>query len=106
VLVTNAHPATLGIKDEQVALRQYFDACYSTHAFSFPKEDAQFWPRLEAQEGFEAARTLFVDDSLPVLHAARDFGIGWLRAIRRPDSSLPPQPTGDFAAVDRVADLM
>jgi 5'-nucleotidase len=106
VLVTNAHPSTLGIKNEQVALTQYFDACYSTHSFSYPKEDAEFWPRLAAQERFAAARTLFVDDSLPVLNAARDFGIGWLRAIRRPDSSLPPQSTGDFAAVDRVADLM
>jgi 5'-nucleotidase len=106
VLVTNAHPATLRIKNEQVALTRYFDACYSTHAFAHPKEAAEFWPRLEAKEGFDAARTLFVDDSVPVLHAARDFGIGWLRAIRRPDSGLPPQPTGDFAAVDRVADLM
>jgi 5'-nucleotidase len=106
VLVTNAHPSTLGIKNEQVALTRYFDACYSTHSFSYPKEDAEFWPRLEAEERFAAARTLFVDDSLPVLNAARDFGIGWLRAIRRPDSSQPPQPTGDFAAVDRVADLM
>ncbi len=106
VLVTNAHPDTLRIKNEQVALNGYFDACYSTHAFSHPKEQAEFWPRLQAQERFDAARTLFVDDSLPVLRAARDFGIGWLRAIRLPDSGLPAQPTGDFAAVDRVADLM
>src|SRR5271163_4450099 len=41
-LVTNAHPATLRIKNEQVALGRYFDACYSTHSFAFPKEDAQF----------------------------------------------------------------
>jgi GMP/IMP 5'-nucleotidase len=49
---------------------------------------------------------LFVDDSLSVLDTARDFGIGWLRAVRRPDSGRPPQHTGDYPAVDRVADLM
>ncbi|MGC1522919.1 MAG: GMP/IMP nucleotidase [Steroidobacteraceae bacterium] len=106
VLVTNAHPRTLGLKNERVALTQYFDACYSTHAFAAPKESAAFWPRLAAEEIFQPRRTLFVDDSLNVLKAARDFGIEWLRAVRLPDSGLPPQHTGEFAAVDRVADLM
>jgi 5'-nucleotidase len=113
VLVTNAHPSTLAIKNEGVALKNegmalagYFDACYSTHPFDFPKEQAGFWPRLAAEEAFEPQRTLFVDDSLSVLDAARDFGIGWLRAIRCPDSGLPPQPTGEYVAVDGVADLM
>jgi putative hydrolase of the HAD superfamily len=105
-LVTNAHPRTLAIKNERVALTQYFDACYSTHPFAAPKEDAAFWPRLKDEEGFVPERTLFVDDSLSVLDAARDFGIAWLRAVRRPDSGKPPQHTADYAAVDRVADLM
>jgi len=112
VLVTNAHPHTLAIKDEAVALRneglalsRYFHACYSTHPFEFPKEQAGFWPRLAAEEGFAPQRTLFVDDSLAVLDAARDYGIGWLRAVRRPDSGLPPQATGEYVAVDGVAEL-
>ncbi len=106
VLVTNAHPRTLAIKNERVALTQYFDACYSTHPFAAPKESAGFWPRLLAEEKFRPERTLIVDDSLNVLEAAREFGIAWLRAVRLPDSGLPPQHTGEFAAVDRVADLM
>ena len=113
VLVTNAHPATLAIKNEGVALRNggvalsgYFHACYSTHPFDFPKESAGFWPRLAAEEGFLPPRTLFVDDSLSVLDAARDFGIGWLRAVRCPDSGLPPQATGEYVAVDGVVELM
>ncbi|GAC1331237.1 MAG: GMP/IMP nucleotidase [Steroidobacteraceae bacterium] len=106
VLVTNAHPETLAIKNAQVALTRYFDVCYSTHAFALPKENPAFWPRLAQHERFQSPRTLFVDDSLSVLDAARDFGIGWLRAVRRPDSRRPPQPTGDYAAVDRLADLM
>jgi putative hydrolase of the HAD superfamily len=106
VLVTNAHPGTLAIKNERVGLTRYFDVCYSTHTFARPKEDPEFWPRLAAEERFQPQRTLFVDDSLAVLDAARDFGIGWLRAIRRPDSGQPPQNTGDYTAVDRVADLL
>jgi 5'-nucleotidase len=106
VLVTNAHPATLSLKSSRVGLEAYFAACHSSHAFAYPKENAAFWPLLAREVGFEPARTLFVDDSLSVLNAARDFGIGWLRAVRRPDSGLPAQRTGDFIGIDRVADLM
>jgi putative hydrolase of the HAD superfamily len=106
VLVTNAHPATLAIKNEQVRLTEHFDACYSTHAFGVPKEDTAFWPRLNAVEPFVPQRTLFVDDSLPVLDAARGFGIAWLRAVRLPDSGRPAQDTGAYQAIDGVDDLM
>jgi putative hydrolase of the HAD superfamily len=106
VLVTNSHPTTLAIKNEQVALTRYFDACYSSQPFDAPKEDAAFWPRLAAREQFSPQRTLFVDDSLKVLRCARDYGIAHLRAVRRPDSGAPPQLTGDFAAIDSVAELL
>jgi len=106
VLVTNAHPVTLAIKCERIALSSYFDASYSTHSFAAPKEDAAFWPRLAAAEAFAPQRTLFVDDNLAVLDAARDFGIAWLRAVRCPDSARGPQNTGDYTAVDRLADLL
>jgi 5'-nucleotidase len=106
VLVTNAHPVTMAIKNEQVRLSDYFDACYSTHWFHAPKEDAAFWPRFNALEPFVPQRTLFVDDSIPVLDAAHGFGIAWLRAVRLPDSAGPAQDTGHYAAVDGVADLM
>jgi len=106
VLLTNAHPVTLSIKNEQVRLTEHFDACYSTHAFGAPKEDAVFWPRLSARESFEPERTLFVDDSLPVLDAAYQYGIAWLRAVRLPDTGRPPQDTGRYPAIDGVLDLM
>jgi 5'-nucleotidase len=105
-LVTNSHPKTFAIKNQQVALSRYFDACYSSHAFEVPKEHADFWPRLAAQEKFSPPRTLFIDDSLKVLDAAREYGIAYLRAVRRPDSGLPPQATGSFTAIDGVAELI
>jgi 5'-nucleotidase len=106
VLVTNSHPLTLSIKNERVALTQYFDACYSSHAFDAPKETADFWQRLAEREEFLASRALFIDDSLPVLQCADDFGIGHLRAVRCPDTGLPPQATGRFTAIDGVAELL
>jgi HAD superfamily hydrolase (TIGR01509 family) len=106
VLVTNAHPVTLAIKNEQVRLTDQFDVCYSTHSFGAPKEDAAFWPLLKSREPFAPERTLFVDDSIPVLDAAQGFGISWLRAVRLPDSGRPAQDTAGYVAVDGVADLI
>ncbi|HEX3913881.1 MAG TPA: GMP/IMP nucleotidase [Steroidobacteraceae bacterium] len=105
VLVTNSHPTTLAIKNERVALTRYFDACYSSQPFNAPKEDAAFWRRLAQHEDFSPQRTLFIDDSLKVLQCAREYGIAHLRAVRCPDSGAPPQATGDFAAIDGVAEL-
>jgi HAD superfamily hydrolase (TIGR01509 family) len=106
VLVTNAHPAALALKNDKVGLMAHFDACYTSHAFAAPKESRDFWPRLRLAEPFDPARTLFVDDSISVLHAAHEFGIAWLRAIRRPDPGRPDQDVAPYAAVDRVADLL
>ena len=106
LLVTNAHPQTLAIKDEHVDLVGHLDAVYSTHPFGAPKEDPAFWPRFAARERFVPARTLFVDDSLPVLRAAHDFGIAWLRAVRRPDSARPAREVGGFVGIDTIAELL
>lgn len=106
VLLTNAHPATLRIKEERAGIASRFDAVYSSHRFGAPKEDPAFWAGLRAVEPFEPRRALFVDDSAPVLHAAREAGIGWIYAVRHPDRSAPPRDErGPFAAIDGVAEL-
>jgi putative hydrolase of the HAD superfamily len=105
-LVTNAHTTTLAIKDEHLDFRGHFDAVYSSHTFGSPKESAPFWRALLEAERFERERTLFVDDSLPVLRAARDFGIGWIYAIARPDSSQPRREIAEFPAVNSIDELM
>jgi putative hydrolase of the HAD superfamily len=106
VLITNAHPETLAIKNEHVPLDKHFDASYSSHRFAVPKEHPSFWQRFRDAEPFEPARTLFVDDSVPVLAAARACGIACLRAVRYPDTGRPPVESADFEAIDRVADLL
>lgn len=105
VLVTNAHPETLAIKDAHLGVRREFHAVYSSHELGEAKESAAFWPRLAAQEPFDARRTLYVDDSLPVLRAARAHGIAWLYAIRRPSSRAPSRAVKDFPGVNSVHEL-
>jgi putative hydrolase of the HAD superfamily len=105
VLVTNAHPETLAIKDAHLGVRREFDAVYSAHELGEAKECRAFWPRLAAREQFDARRTLYVDDSIPVLRAAQAHGITWLYAIRRPDRRAAPRPVKDFPGVDSVHEL-
>jgi HAD superfamily hydrolase (TIGR01509 family) len=106
VLITNAHPATLAIKDERTAVTSFFDADFSSHIFGAPKEDPRFWSELAKVETFDPARSLFVDDSLSVLRAARAAGIGLIYAVRRPDSSGAARTQEEFPSVDSVAELL
>jgi 5'-nucleotidase len=106
VLMTNAHPHTLQIKEEQVGIRRYFDAVFSSHDFGAPKEDASFWPLVRKVEPFDPERTLFVDDNGAVLKAARAAGIRFVYAMCHPDSSRPPRLHPDFPGVHSVAELL
>ncbi|WP_172150486.1 MULTISPECIES: GMP/IMP nucleotidase [Pseudomonas] len=100
VLITNAHRDSLSLKLERIELAPYFDRLISSHDYGFAKEDQQFWFALQQDLGFAAARSLFIDDSLPILRSARAFGVGHLLAVRQPDSRKGPKDTEEFAAVD------
>lgn len=102
-LATNAHYDSWSLKLEHTGLTPLFDVIVSSHQFGAPKEDAQFWQRFKAQHPFDPARALFVDDSLPVLEAARAFGIGQVVAISHPDTSSPPRTIENFPATPRLA---
>lgn len=106
-LLTNAHPATLRVKEEQAGIAAHFDAVYSSHRFGAPKEDPRFWEGLREVEPLDPQRALFVDDSPAVLRAARAAGIRWIYAVRHPDRSAPPREEhGDFAVIDAVSELL
>jgi GMP/IMP 5'-nucleotidase len=106
VLITNSHPTTLAIKDARTQVISHFDVGFSSHAFGAPKEHMRFWSELAKVERFDPRRSLFVDDSLPVLRAARAAGIGLVYAVHRPDSDAPPRMQQEFPAVDAVAELL
>jgi HAD superfamily hydrolase (TIGR01509 family) len=106
VLLTNAHHDSLRVKSEQTGLADHFDVTLSSHSFGYPKEHDGFWQGVAELGHFAAQRSLFVDDSLPVLDSARRHGIAHLRAIRRPDSTLPARQITEFLCVDALADLL
>ena len=100
VLITNAHRDSLSLKLERIELAPYFDRLISSHDYGFPKEDQQFWHALQQDISFTPARSLFIDDSLPILRSAGRFGVGHLLAVRQPDSQAGPKDTEEFAAVE------
>jgi 5'-nucleotidase len=110
VLLTNSHPQVLKIKDEQTGVTGYLDAAISSHVFRAPKESEQFWQAVREVEPFDPQRSLFVDDSPPVLRAADAAGIRWIRGVRRISAARggqlrPAEDYGDIPAVESVTDL-
>jgi len=106
VMVTNAHPKSLGLKMRETGIDAYFDALISSHQVGLPKEHPDFWQALQTIEPFEPAHTLFVDDSLPVLNSARAYGIAQLLAVCNPDSRQPHKDCGDFPAISSFTQVM
>lgn len=105
-LITNAHRDSLSLKLEKVELAPWFDRLISSHDYGFPKEDQQFWFALQQDFPFDPARTLFIDDSLPILRSACRYGIAHLLGVRRPDSRQPPRDTAEFEAVETYRELL
>ena len=100
IMVTNAHRDALTLKLERTGIDRYFDALVSSHDYGHAKEAQAFWQALRQQHPFDPARALLVDDSLPVLHAGRLYGLGHLASILQPDSSLPARAhTDPFPAI-------
>ncbi len=105
-LITNAHRDSLSLKMERIELAPFFDRLISSHDYGFPKEDQQFWFALQQDFGFDPARSLFIDDSLPILRSARDYGIAHLLGVRQPDSRGARKDTEEFAAVEDYRELL
>ncbi|AZF56202.1 GMP/IMP nucleotidase [Pseudomonas sp. R11-23-07] len=106
ILITNAHRDSLSLKLERIELAPYFEQLISSHDYGFPKENQQFWEALHADIQFDPARSLFIDDTLPILRSAREFGVGYLLAVKEPDSKKGPKDTAEFAAVEDYRDLI
>jgi len=106
VLVTNAHAYTLEIKKGVAGLGRWIDTFVSSHEFGAPKESAVFWQGVQQRLGFDPSRTLFIDDSQPVLDAAANSGIGGVLAITRPDSRRPAKTIERHASVEALRQLV
>jgi putative hydrolase of the HAD superfamily len=106
ILVTNAHPKSLEIKLLNAQFHDYFDALHSSHQFGVPKEFQAYWYCLNDKFNFEPARTLFIDDSISILRAAKRFGLGHVFGIKQPDSTQPPLQSDEFTLLESFDELL
>lgn len=106
IMITNAHRDSLSLKMERIELAPYFERLISSHDYGFPKESPHFWDALQADIAFDPARSLFIDDTLPILRSAHSFGIGHLLAVSEPNSQKGPKDTEEFAAVKDYRELI
>ncbi|WP_193162978.1 GMP/IMP nucleotidase [Microbulbifer hainanensis] len=106
LLATNAHPDGLGHKLQITGIDQWLDEIISSHDLGHAKESSLFWHALQERQPFDPGRTLFVDDNLQVLGAARDYGIAHLLCIRQPDSRGPLRDIAEFPAIHHFDEIM
>ena len=66
----------------------------------------KLWQHVEKKLGFDKSRTLFVDDSLPVLDAAKKFGIKHLLAVANPDSTQATRQIEHYNSIEDYRTLL
>lgn len=105
-IVTNAHIDGVEIKLGQVDIARYFKRIVVAFEYNQPKEAAEFWPLLQADLGYDPARTLFVDDNADVLQAAINARIGEVVGLRCPDTTGTRNEMLSIQAVDNLSGIM
>ena len=105
ILVTNAHRDSLNLKLEYTGLNNLLDNIISSHDYRFPKEDTAFWEQLTVEHSLQLEHTLLIDDSRPVLQAAKKFGIGQLLRVYQPDSTQPGNNDDEFPSLYCFSDI-
>ncbi|MEH6593177.1 MAG: GMP/IMP nucleotidase [Halioglobus sp.] len=106
VLVTNAHRKALDIKMSEVNISQWFDQLVVSHELHAPKEEQTFWHSLQQLHPFDPARTLLIDDTETVLHAASEYGIAHLLTLLQPDSQRQIRVDTHFPGIHHFNEIM
>ena len=106
LIVTNAHPDSIAVKDRQTGLTSQVDHTVSCHQYGAPKESAVFWEALMAEHPFVPERTLLIDDNADVLSAAHDYGIAHVLSIATPNSNQPAREDARYPAFDRFDEIL
>ena len=106
VMVTNAHEKLITMKMDRTRIDRYFDEIFCAHHLGAPKEDPGFWEHLSDKLVFNPEKTVLIDDNLAVLRTARNFGIGHLFTIARPDSRAPQREISEFPVIESFEQLL
>ena len=106
LMVTNAHRKTLDIKMDNVDITQWFDRVVLSHDLLAPKEDQDFWHRLQDLHPFDPSRTLLIDDTEQVLNSAQEYGIAHLLTLLQPDSKRQKRVENRFRGIHHFDEIM
>ena len=99
VILTNAHPSGIKLKDQQTQLLSYVDLLISSHEIGHAKESQGFWSAVKKQLNTDFSRSVFIDDSEKILVAAESAGVEHLMGINKPDSKKPAQLMQGFSSI-------
>ena len=106
LLVTNSHSKGVALKMQRTELEPQLDLIVCSHSLGVPKENPEFWHSLQSVEKYEAKHTLLIDDSLPVLRSAQQYGIGQLLAVARPDLQQAPRYITEFPCIQSFEQIL
>lgn len=106
IMVTNAHPKSLEIKQLSKKFHHFFAHLNSSHEFGVPKEFQEYWQKLHAKYHIVPERTLFIDDNLRILHSANDYGIKFVLGVAQPDSQRDQVDCHPFYAINNFSDII
>lgn len=99
VILTNAHPSGIALKDQQTQLLSFVDLAISSHDIGYAKEHPRFWQAVKEDLNCDYSKSLFIDDSEKILVAAKQAGVAYLRGISTPDSEKPAQEMQAFISI-------
>jgi HAD superfamily hydrolase (TIGR01509 family) len=105
-LVTNAHSKTLSLKMRKTRLGPYFTGIISAHDIGLPKEDNDFWGKLQEKITYDPGKTLLAEDSETNLGTALNYGIKYLIYVGRFSSTITPRSSKRFASIKYFSELM
>ncbi len=105
-LITNAHYKVLSLKLKKTQLGRFFDSAVTSFEIGYPKEMSEFWERLQRRLGFDKEKTLFIDDTLAVLRAAKSFGIKYVLYKSYTSSRTQKGKSREFTALDDFRTLV
>ena len=105
-LVTNAHRKGIKLKMQMTRIHDFFDEIISSHDFGAPKQQQKFWQELNKQVDFNKERSVFFDDSLDVLEAAKKFKIKNIVAINKPSTKIAKKNVPGFMNIENFFEVI
>ena len=90
----------------KTGIRSFFTRIIVAEEVGEAKEVPIFWEKLQGLLGFNPPHTLLIDDNNKVLRAARNYGLGHLIHIAKPNSKRPLAYSDEFPSIASFHELI